>query len=81
MEYLARTPRQLREILRGHRRQKRLSQTDAGSRVGLLPKTISLLESEPERSSLESLFKLLSALGLELVLREKAIKAVRKGEW
>lgn len=82
MDYLARTPKQLAHVLRGHRRQKRLSQKEAGDRVGLLPKTISAIESEPDRSSLQSLFKLLSALELELVLREKGgAGAIRKREW
>jgi len=81
MEHLARTPRQLAHVLRGQRRQKGTSQKATGDRVGLLPKTISILESEPERSSLESFFKLLSALDLELVLREKNARANRKREW
>lgn len=83
MDYLARTPKQLGQILRGYRKQKRLSQKESGDRVGLLPKTISTLESEPERSSLESFFKLLSALDLELVLRERGTgpKPTRKTEW
>lgn len=83
MDYSARTPKQLAQVLRGYRREKRLSQKEMGERVGLLPKTISALESEPERSRLESLFKLLSALDLELVLREKSSRPepMRQREW
>lgn len=81
MDYVARTPKQLGQILRGHRRQKRLSQVATGEQVGLLPKTISFLESAPERSSIESFFKLLSALDLELVLRERSTDVTRKREW
>jgi len=65
------TPHQLAHVLRGQRQFKGLTQKAAGQAVGLLPKTVSALESHPERSSVESLFKLLSALDLELVLRPK----------
>jgi len=81
MDYIARTPTQLGQILRGCRRQKRLSQTEAGNRVGLLAKTVSALESNPERSTIESFFKLLSALDLELVLRERSTNVTRGREW
>lgn len=62
---------QLAAVLRGRRVENGLTQKQAGSRVGLLPKTISALESNPGRNSVASLFKLLSALDLELVLKPK----------
>jgi len=52
--------------------------------VGLLPKTVSALESEPDASTLGSLFKLLSALEVELVIRPKPKGSggiAAKGEW
>ncbi|MFL6624003.1 MAG: helix-turn-helix domain-containing protein [Sulfurifustis sp.] len=83
MEFIVRTPSQLGDALKAGRAAKKLTQQEAGGRVGLLPKTISALESKPERSSVESLLKLLSALDLELVLREKSRqpKASRTSEW
>jgi HTH-type transcriptional regulator/antitoxin HipB len=72
MEYTVHTTRQLAQALRSQRSSKRLTQKVAGAPVGLLPKTVSALESSPQRSSVESLFKLLSALELELVLRSKS---------
>jgi HTH-type transcriptional regulator/antitoxin HipB len=72
MEYTVHTTRQLAQALRSQRSSKRLTQKVAGAPVGLLPKTVSALESSPQRSSVESLFKLLSALELELVLRPKS---------
>ena len=74
MEYTVHTLQQLAQALRSQRSSKRLTQKVAGAPVGLLPKTVSALESSPERSSVESLFKLLSALELELVLRPKSSK-------
>ncbi len=68
---IIKTPRQLSQVLRAHRKKKQLTQRLAGKDVGLLPKTISALELKPEGSSIESLFRLLSALDLELVVTEK----------
>lgn len=79
---IIRTPQQLAQVLRAHRKREKLTQQLAGKNVGLLPKTISALEQKPEGSSIESLFRLLSALNLELVLQEKAISGHHDGtEW
>lgn len=71
MDYLISTPEQLASAVKGRRKTLRVTQAAAAARVGLLPKTVSALESKPEKSSLESLFKLLAALDLELVVRPK----------
>lgn len=75
------SPAQLAAVLRGHRDTCNLTQKQAGTKVGLLPKTISVLESDPGRSSVASLFKLLSALDVELVLWPKSTPAAGKAEW
>lgn len=72
MDYTIRTPGQLAQVLRGQRLAQDQTQKAAGEPVGLLPKTVGRLESAPERSTVESLFKLLSALNLELVIRPKS---------
>jgi len=79
----AQTPEQLAAVLRGQRKAGKLTQKQASALVGLLPKTISAFESEPGRGSVDSLFKLLSALGLELVLQPKtsAPPATSPSEW
>jgi len=71
MQYLVSTPEQLAHTLRSARKVLGLSQDEAGKLVGLLPKTISALENHPGSASVESLFKLLSALGLELMVASK----------
>ncbi len=72
MDYPTLTPRQMAQTLRGWRKTRNLTQREAGDRVGLLPKTISALEANPEQSTIGSLFKLLSALDLELVVKPKS---------
>ena len=84
MEYPILTTRQLAQALKGWRKSRKLTQAEAAGRVGMRPKTISALESEPNPSTLGSLFKLLSALDLELVIRPKSrgsAGAAATGEW
>lgn len=71
MKSRAATPDQLAAILKGRRRTMGLTQQQAGSRVGLLQKTISSFETDPSGRSIASLYKLLAALELELVLEPR----------
>lgn len=85
MGYVARTPAQLGPILKSVRAERGLTQKEAGAKVGLKQATVSAIESHSGRTSVETLYKLLSALGLELVVREKAVgrgaTGNRKREW
>ncbi len=74
---------QLAVILKSFRKSRKLTQAQTAERTGLLPKTVSLLENNPDRSTLDSLFKLLSALDLELHITEKQKprKSPDGGEW
>lgn len=85
MDYVARTPEQLGPILKSCRAQRRLTQQTAGAKVGLKQSTVSTIEADAARTSVESLYKLLSALGLELVIRDKqadrAASSAKKREW
>lgn len=72
MDYTAYTPKQLGQTLRGQRKSQQLTQKDAARAVGLLPKTVSKLELATETATIESLYKLLSALQLDLVVRSRS---------
>ena len=72
MNTTAYTPKQLGQVLKGQRQSQQLTQKEAAGVVGLLPKTISRLELATETASINSLFRLLSALQLELVVRSKS---------
>jgi len=80
MQNVTITPQQLGQVLKAQRKAKGLTQKEAGQTVGLLPKSISKLELDPATASIESLFKLLSALGLELVVSEIPQKQ-QKQDW
>lgn len=85
MRLRATTPDQLAAVLRGQRQALGLTQKDAGAQVGLLQKTVSALETDPAGSSLASLYKLLSALKLDLVLEPRQAEAedshAPRSEW
>lgn len=83
MDFFANTPEQLSKILRARRRSLDLTQQDAARLVGLLPKTISGLENRVGSSSVETFFKYLSALDLEMHLfpKEDSAEAAEKTEW
>ena len=71
MDYLISILPQLGMSLQITRKMLGLTQREAGELVGLLPKTISALENHPASCSIESLFKYLSALELDIVLRSR----------
>jgi HTH-type transcriptional regulator/antitoxin HipB len=72
MELLARTPKQLGAALRRRRRQLRLSQAALGARTNLRQATISALENGEAGTQLRTLVDVLTALDLELVVRERS---------
>ena len=74
---------QLAQALKGYRKKTGMSQGKIGAKAGLLQKTVSTLERMPDTSKIESLFKLLSALNLEIVIQEKSNVYINKdiGEW
>jgi HTH-type transcriptional regulator/antitoxin HipB len=73
MDYAARTPEQLGQILRGSRKRRGLTQQAAASKVGLKQATVSAIENDASAASVSTLYKLLSALGLELVVRDSTV--------
>ena len=69
--YPIKTPQQLGAVLQGYRKTHQLTQAQVGARVGLPQKEISKLEMDPSNTALARVFKLLAALDLELVVRER----------
>ena len=80
MDMVARTPAQLGAALKSARIRRGLTQTDAASNVGLKQKTVSSLENIGARTTVDTLYKMLSALGLELVVREKGGSDTSEGK-
>lgn len=70
-EFPARTADQLGKLLRGYRKEAGLTQQEVASAGGLLQKTVSRIEADPSSASVESIFRILSALNVEVVLRHR----------
>ncbi|GKW49744.1 helix-turn-helix domain-containing protein [Halomonas sp. NCCP-2165] len=66
------SPEMLAQSLKNARRDRHLTQQATAELIGIKQATVSSIENHPERSRIETLFKLLSALELELHLSERA---------
>lgn len=80
MDYPIKTSDQLGAVLKGFRRDRKLTQADLGAKVGLPQNAISEIESSSDRSSLARIFKLLAALDLDLVVRPRQSSG-KRSDW
>lgn len=71
MEMIARTAKQIGAAVRRRRRSISLSQAELGRRAGLRQATISSLENGEPGVELRTLVNVTTALGLEMVIRER----------
>lgn len=65
MSDLARTPRQIGNLVRRTRKKQQLSQAKLGEKAGLRQETISLIETGNPATKLETILGVLAALDLE----------------
>ncbi len=80
MEQITRTPRQLGTLLRRRRRELGLTQEALASRIHLRQATVSALEISAADSRLATIFDMLSALDLELLVRPRSKGSAQKVE-
>lgn len=80
MYYAARTPQQLGQILKASRKKQGLTQSEVGAKVGLRQAQISDIETRGADITVDTLYRVVSALGLELVLRDRTAD-VPATEW
>jgi HTH-type transcriptional regulator/antitoxin HipB len=72
MEQIVRTSKQIGAVIRRHRRSMRLSQAELGAKTNLRQATISALERGEPGTELRTLIDVTTALGLEMVVRERS---------
>jgi len=72
MEQIARTSSQIGAAIRRRRRTLNLRQGDLGAKTNLRQATISALEKGEPGTQMRTLFDVMAALGLELVIRERS---------
>lgn len=77
------SPEMLAIALKEARASKMLTQQETAQLVGVKQATVSAFENHPERSRVETLFKLIAALGLELYVteRDREVPQVWDQEW
>ncbi len=82
MQMVLVSPGDIGVALRNMRKQKGLTQTELGKRVGLDQKKVSLIENGNPNSRVESLFRILSALEVGVTLQAKVdVIASDRDEW
>jgi HTH-type transcriptional regulator/antitoxin HipB len=74
------SPESLGFALREERRKKGLNQTELGRSVGVDQTTVSKVEQGKPGTRLDTLFRLLSALDLELILQPKGVSSSTTNE-
>lgn len=71
MEYRIAIAQQLAGVLRSIRKEKHITQQQLGERLGLSQRMVAKLEAHPEKASFERVLHALSALEIDLVLKER----------
>ncbi len=78
---LIRSPKELALLVLSQRNKLKLSQTEVGNSVGLKQKTISAFENKPEATKLDTLFQILSAVNLDIIIEPKNQRSNEKNKW
>lgn len=82
MQQLVLSPKALGILLRDLRKQKGLTQSELGRKVGLDQKKVSLMENGNPNMRVDSLFRLLSALDHGVVVAPKVVgRASEEDDW
>ncbi|MCF6299676.1 MAG: helix-turn-helix transcriptional regulator [Proteobacteria bacterium] len=68
MNYTISTIDQLKPILIGFRKLRKLSQKDIASKLGVSQQTYQVLETNPQKVTMDRLFRVLVILGVKLEL-------------
>lgn len=80
MSHIARSPRQLGNIIQRMRKQKGLTQTDLANLAGTRQEMISKIETGHEGTKLSTIYALFAALDLELVVDIRSKPSTRNIE-
>lgn len=76
-----RSPKELALFISNHRKKLKLSQSDVGTLVGLKQQTISEFEIKPESTQIDTFFRILSALNLDINVSAKNEVPIMKRQW
>jgi len=74
MPLIARSPKQLGNVIQHTRRQLGLTQTQLANIAGLRQEKVSIIENGQDSAKLSTIFALLAALNLEITIRKRSGK-------
>jgi len=75
------SPALLAATIRDQRKISKLTQTETAKQVGIKQTTVSDFENRPESTKLETLFKILAALDLELHVTKRGSTLSENKAW
>lgn len=77
------SPLSLGHTLKTIRLEKKLTQKDFSDLIGVRQATVSLIERHPEKVTIETLFKVMSVLNVQMTLsdRRQTISSTWNGKW
>jgi HTH-type transcriptional regulator/antitoxin HipB len=81
MEQFVSTPKALGAALRRQRKLKKMNQTEAGIPIRLDQATISDIERGTCGTRIETIFRLLAALELDMILRSRDKTKLASDDW
>lgn len=77
METIARSAKDLADIIQRYRKNRKLTQNDLGARMRVRQATVSNLEAGEDATRLKTVMDALAALELELVVRPRTVKSAQ----
>ena len=81
LELTSRAPDQLGVAIQRIRKQQGMTQQELAEKAGVQQRTISKIENGQLNTELNTIFNILNALKLEMVIREKSSKKLKKPNW
>jgi len=71
MDYRIAIASQLSKLLKSFRKQSGMTQSELGRKLGISQRSVAQFEAHPEKARFERVLRVLSALDVDLVLRER----------
>ena len=78
---LIQNPKALALYVRGQRKERKLTQTDVGEVIGILQDTIFDFENRPDSSKVDTMFRIVEAVGLEIHVVPSGAKLDGDNKW
>jgi HTH-type transcriptional regulator / antitoxin HipB len=72
MEYRIATDNQLALLLKSLRKARKLTQAQLGERLGMSQRMVAKLEAHPDVASFGRVFQALSAMGVDVILKDRS---------